>query len=73
MRIDNLNLLGKMFKNISPDSVWSGRTSPANLGVGFCLVRKFIWPVQLSPSATETGLSALLLINHRNARMAFLS
>ena len=33
MRIDNLYLVGKMFKNISPDSVRSGRTCPANLGV----------------------------------------
>ena len=35
MRIDNLYLVGKMFKNISPDSVRSGRTCPANLGVRF--------------------------------------
>ena len=33
MRIDNLNLVGEMFKNISPDSVWSGRTCLANFGV----------------------------------------
>ena len=47
MRIDNLYLLGKMYKNISPDSVRSGRTCPANLGSG--LVRKLICPVRLSP------------------------
>ena len=29
---DNMYLLGKMFKNISPYSVWSVRTCPANLG-----------------------------------------
>ena len=38
MRIDNLYLVGKMFKNISPDSVRSGRTCPANLSVRSCQV-----------------------------------
>ena len=38
MRIDNLYLVGKMFKNISPDSVGPAgpvriRSGPANLGV----------------------------------------
>ena len=33
MRIDNLYLVGKMFKSISPDSVRSGRTCPENVGV----------------------------------------
>ena len=32
-RIDNLYFVCKMFKNISPDLVRSGRTCPANLGV----------------------------------------
>ena len=41
-------LFVKMFKSISSDSVWSGRTCPANLGVRSCLVRKFICPVWLS-------------------------
>ena len=39
-----------MFRNISPDSVRSGRTCPANLGVQSCLVRKLICPVRLSPT-----------------------
>ena len=46
MRIDNLYLIGKMFKNISPDSVWSGRSCPANLGVWSCPVRKLIRPIR---------------------------
>ena len=48
MRIDNLYLLGKMFKNISPDSVQSGRRCLANLGVWSDPVRKLICPVWLS-------------------------
>ena len=44
------NLVGKMFKNISPDSVRSGRTCPANLGVRSRPVRKLICPVRLSPT-----------------------
>ena len=52
MRIDNPYLVGKMFKNISPDSVRSGRTCPVNLGVPSCPVRKLICPVRLSPSTT---------------------
>ena len=40
-----LYLYGKMFKNVSPDSVQSGRTCPANLGVGSSPVRKLIYPV----------------------------
>ena len=43
-------LVGKMFKNISPDSVQSGRTCPANLGVRPCPVRKLICPVRSSPT-----------------------
>ena len=39
-----------MFNNISPDSVRSGRTCPANLGVRSCPVRKLICPVRLSPT-----------------------
>ena len=38
-----------MFRNISPDSVRSGRTCPANLGVRSCPVRKLICPVRSSP------------------------
>ena len=45
-----IDLFGKMFENISPDSVQSGRTCPANLGVRSCPVRKLIFPVQLSPT-----------------------
>jgi hypothetical protein len=33
MKIDNPYLVGEMFRIISPDSVWSGRTCLANLGV----------------------------------------
>ena len=50
MAIETRYLVGKMFKNISPDSVRSGRTCPAKLGVRSCPVRKLICPVQLSPS-----------------------
>ena len=39
-----------MSKNINPDSVQSGRTCPANLGVRSCPVRKLICPVRLSPT-----------------------
>ena len=39
----------KIFKNISPDLVWSCRTCLANLGVRSCSVRKLICPVRLSP------------------------
>ena len=39
-----------MFRIISPDSVPSGRTCPANLGVRSCPVRKLICPVRLSPN-----------------------
>ena len=53
MRIDNLNLVGKMFENVSPGSVRSGRTCPANLGVQSCPVRKLISPVPPSPSADQ--------------------
>ena len=49
MRIDNLKLVGKMFKNISPDSVWCGRTCPANLGVRSCPVGKLICQVRSCP------------------------
>ena len=44
-----------MSKNISPDSVWSGRTCPANLGVLSCPVRKLICPVRSSPIAKGGG------------------
>ena len=40
----------KCLKNISPDSVQSDRTCPANLGVRSCPVKKFICPVRLSLS-----------------------
>ena len=53
MIIDNLYLIGKMFENISLDSVRSSRTCPANLGVRSCPVRKLICPVRLSPSFTD--------------------
>ena len=57
MRIDNPYLVGKMLKSISPDSVRSGRTCPANLGVRSCPVRKLICPVRSSPNL---GLLVLL-------------
>ena len=50
MRINNLYLVHKMFKNLSPNSVRSGRTCPANLGVRSCPVRKLICPVRSSPN-----------------------
>ena len=50
MKIDSPYLVGKMFKNISQDSVQSDRTCPANLGVRSCPVRKLICPVRLSPN-----------------------
>ena len=43
-------LFGRMFKYISPDSVRSGRTCPANLGVWSGPVRKLICPDWLSPT-----------------------
>ena len=39
-----------MFKNISPDSVLSGRTCLVNLGVRSCPVRKLMCPVRSSPT-----------------------
>ena len=53
MKMDNLNLVGKMFENISPDSVRSGRTCQANLGVRSCPVGKLICPVRSSPIMAE--------------------
>ena len=41
-----------MSKNISPDSVRSCKTCPANLGVRSCPVRKLICPVRSSPIGT---------------------
>ena len=49
MRIDNLYLEGKMFKDVSSDSALSGRTCLANLGVWSCLVRKLVCPVRFRP------------------------
>ena len=42
--------LVKYLRNRSPDSVRSGRTCPANLGVRSCPVRKLICPVRSSPN-----------------------
>ena len=56
MKIDNLYFVGKMFKNVSPDSVRSGRTCPANLGVRFCPDRKLICPVWSSPNLEQKCL-----------------
>ena len=50
MRIDNPYLEGKMFKDVSPDLVLSGRTCPANLGVWSCPVRKLVCPLRFSPT-----------------------
>ena len=61
MRIDNPYLVGKMFKNISPDSVRSGRTCPANLVVQSCPVRKLICPVR-SSSKVNCKLNYIYLI-----------
>ena len=42
-------MAGKMFENISPDSVRSSNTCTANLGVRSCPVMKLICPVRSSP------------------------
>ena len=47
-----------MFKNVSPDLVWSGRTRPANLGVRSCPVSKLICPVRLSPKLPKCPKAA---------------
>ena len=49
MKIDNLYLIGKFFENISQDSVRSGKTCPAKLGVRSCPVGKLICPVRSGP------------------------
>ena len=54
MRIDNLYLVGKMFKNVSL----------ANLGVRSCPVRKLICPVRSSPMANLFFFYEQLLSNH---------
>ena len=59
MRIDNPYLIGKMFKDISPDSVQSGMTRPANLGVRSCPVKKLICPVRFSPKLLSKNLVSL--------------
>ena len=59
MRIDSLYMEGKMLKNISPDSVRSGRTCPANLDVRSCPVRKLICPVRSSPTLRLCDSSCL--------------
>ena len=46
-------LVCKMFKNVSPDLVWSSRTCLANLGVQSCPVRKFICSVRLRPTPLD--------------------
>ena len=71
MRIDNLYLVGKMFKNISPDSVRSGRTCPANLGVRSCPVRKVICPVRLSPNNDNWSNKPCLFYSDALGREAF--
>ena len=62
MRIDNLYLAGKMFKNICLDSVWSGRTCLANLDVRSCPVRKLIYLVRLSPNFEISNSKFKLLL-----------
>ena len=51
-------LFGRMFKYISPDSVRSGRTCPANLGVWSCPVRK-LSPVLSSPTIWGFSLNPM--------------
>ena len=48
--ISPTGMVNKVFRNISLDSVRSGSTCPANLGVQSCPVRKLTFPVQLSPT-----------------------
>ena len=64
MRIDNPYLVGKMLKSISPDSVRSGRTCPANLVVRSCPVRKLICPVRLSPILGGMGINEIYFCYH---------
>ena len=68
MRVDILVI--KIFKNISPDSVQSGRTCPTNLGVWSCTVRKLICPVRLSPSKFVS--SRMVWTQNRNVRYMLL-
>ena len=58
LRIDNQYLASKMFRNVSPDSVRSGRTCLANFGVRSCPVRKLICPVPLSPMLNDWCLTS---------------
>ena len=48
---------------ISPDSVRSGRTCPANLGVRSCPVRKLICPVRSSPSKLAVTYGQIDIFN----------
>ena len=54
-----------MSKNISPDSVRSGRTCPANLGVRSCPVRKLICPVRLSPTFERRSQDIIMFTEYR--------
>ena len=63
-----------MFKDIGPDSVWSGRTCPANLGVRSCPVRKLICPVRSSPSldgARDASISLSEIESRNNIKKMF--
>ena len=51
-----------MFRNISPDSVRSGRTCPANLDVRSCPVRKLICPVRSSPTFLAHSRRSVLIL-----------
>ena len=71
MIIDNLYLIGKMFKNISLDSVRSGRTCPTNLGVRSCPVRKLICPNNVKHKlipCRRSGLTTVMVgfVVHKN-------
>jgi hypothetical protein len=72
MRIDNLYMVGKMFKSISLDSVWSSRTCLANLGVRSCPVRKLKCPVRSSPRVDKVLLSNLYIVSSHQVCMYIL-
>jgi hypothetical protein len=73
MRIDNLYLVGKIFENISPDSVRSGRTCLAKLGVRSCPVRKLIYRVRSSPNlvlSLDSKLKSILKSTQHNCKVS---
>ena len=74
MRIDNPYLVGKMFKNMSQDSVRSDRTCPANLGVWSCPVEPYQTPKlercvhasRLEMQPNGLGLTLVIIVKQHN-------